>query len=106
MAKDWSRILADRDRRFIRQWRKLRTRGFWPYTLTVGLIWGLASATIVVLLLAALGEQDLEPYALQSFIGFPITGILLFGPAMWWSSHRKYRKIKRRTLGTDEMGAT
>ncbi len=96
--------MLNENEEFVRQWYKIRKKGFWRYALKTGGFWGLFMAVVMNLL--DLSEHSFEDVFLsKSFlidlIFWIVSGIFLFAGALWTVNNYIYKR-RLLTLGMNE----
>ncbi len=96
--------MLNENEEFVRQWYKIRQKGFWRYALKTGGFWGLFMA--IIMNLFDLSEHSFEEVFLsKSFlidlIFWIVSGIFLFAGALWALNNYIYKR-RLLTLGMNE----
>jgi hypothetical protein len=84
------------DKRFVKKWRRVRRKGFFHYTLTQGLVFGIIVGGLNLLIMyvdTPLAKIDKQEFLIKG--GLIVIGVtLVYALFSWFMNNFIYKKLK------------
>jgi hypothetical protein len=83
------------DKRFVRKWRKVRRKGFFRYTLTQGLVFGIivGGFNVFIMYIDSPGSLESEGFIIKAIL--IVVGVtIIYALFSWFMNNFIYTKLK------------
>jgi hypothetical protein len=87
------------DEKFMRQWEGILQKGRLYHHTLYGTIWAVLlfiCVTLVELQEKSFAEAYLSKEALIKLLVWLVAGVVLYGPLIWWTNNKRYKKMKEK----------
>lgn len=87
--------MSKSDKRFVRKWRKVRRKGFFRYTLTQGLVFGIIIGGFSVFIMYIDTPEDIESNEFIIKAILIVVGVtIIYALFSWFMNNFIYTKLK------------